>query len=217
MNNLGYSEYIRNQINNAGYNNPILTTEIAHGLEKKYALKYPNARQIVNQHLKRMSDDKTIARFARGIYYKPVMTPFGASVLNDIDVFTSVLTEDKGDIIGYEGCPSVLNTLGLSTQMSAEKFIVTNKYRKVLPKTVKIKMIKPQCTVTSENYKYLQLIDIILGIKKYPIDAVGPKKIIMDHINRSGIDVIKLLAYAKKIDPNKALGAVIDFFTEGLV
>ena len=217
MNNLGYGEYIRAQVNNAGYNNPILTAEIAHELEYKFALDYPNARQIVNQHLKRLSDEKTISRFARGIYYKPIMTPFGASVLNEIDVFTSALTLNNGEFIGYEGCPSILNTLGLSTQMSAEKFIVTNKYRKVLPKSVKIRITKPRCQITSENCKYLQVIDIILGIKKYPIDAEDPNTIIMDHIKGNNIDDIKLIAYAKKIDSNKVLSAVIDFFTEGLV
>lgn len=93
------------------------------------------------------------------------MTPFGKSVLNKQEYYYKALTCPEEDHIGYEGSPSVLNTVGLTTVMTAKKNIVTNLYRKVLPDNINIIIEKPRTTINDQNYRYLQLADIIISIR----------------------------------------------------
>ncbi len=213
----GYSEYIRNCINLMEHNRPIYTTSLAQEFAGHFQLDLQYARKIVNQNMKRLADKGIIARFSKGIYYRPIETPFGKSVLNKSDMLYNTLTYENSEIIGYEGCPSVLNTLGLSTQLTAEKNIVTNRYRMIIPKGANIRLTKPKCHIDSDNFCYLQAIDIIRGTREYPIDAKDPRKIIEKHLAKFNIEPLKLIAFAKKYGTEKTLTGILDFFTEGLV
>lgn len=213
----GYSKYIRECVEQMENNRPIFTEAVAQRVVSHFGLELPYAKRIVNQNMKRLADDEVIVHFAKGIYYRPIKTPFGKSLLNKEDVYFTALTVGSDGVIGYEGCPSVLNTLGLCTQLTAEKNIVTNKYRKLIPQGVKIRASKPICNINSDNYRYLQAIDIICGMFEYPIDAENADKIIADFFELNKVEPLKVIAYAKKYDTDKALARIIEFYTEGLV
>lgn len=213
----GYSKYIRECVEQIENNHPIFTKAVAQRVMNHFDLELPYAKRIVNQNMKRLADDEAIMHFAKGIYYRPIKTPFGKSTLNKDEVYYTALTVDSEGIIGYEGCPSVLNTLGLCTQLTAEKNLVTNKYRKLIPQGVKIKPSKPICNINSDNYRYLQAIDIICGINEYPIDAENAEKIISDFFDLNNIEPLKVISYAKKYETDKVLKRILEFYTEDLI
>lgn len=217
MNDHGYSRYIKESIDNYAFNIPIKNISIAKSMAEKYALELQYAQRIVNQNMKRLADQELIVHFTKGVYYKPVDTPFGKSVLDREDYYFKELTVMNGEPIGYETCPSVLNTIGLCTLMTAEKNVVTNLYRKVLPKGIRLKTEKPKAAITKENMRYFQLADILADMKNYMIDADDPKKILNEYISNYKIEPIKLIAYAKKYYTEKEFDTIIDFFTEDLI
>ena len=217
MQDFGYSRFIREQIDNFDHNTPIVNNNIAAETARKFSIESRYAQRIVNQNMKRLADQDVITHFAKGVYYKPVMTPFGKSVLNKQEYYYKALTCPKDEHIGYEGSPSVLNTVGLTTVMTVKKNIVTNLYRKVIPDNINIIIEKPRTTINEQNYRYLQLADIIISLKRYPVDADKPKKVIDRFVLRFDIDVLKLIAYAKKYYAESEAGVIIDYLLEGIV
>ena len=101
--------------------------------------------------------------------------------------------------------------------MTVKKNIVTNLYRKVIPDNINIIIEKPRTTINEQNYRYLQLADIIISLKRYPVDADKPKKVIDRFVLRFDIDVLKLIAYAKKYYAESEAGVIIDYLLEGIV
>ncbi len=217
MPNLGYSRFIRDRINSTGYNIPILNSIIAKKMADKYALDLTYAQRIVNQNMKRLADQEIVVHFAKGVYYKPVITPFGRSVLNKTDYYYRALTCPNGEHIGYEGCPSVLNTIGLCSVMTAEKNIVTNLHRKSLPGDIRLTVEKPRASINEQNYRYFQLADILCGMKKYLVDANEPRTLIDNYMREFNIEPLKLIAYAKKYYTENEFETITDYLTEGLI
>lgn len=217
MNNYGYSRFIKERIDNCAVNTPIKNISIAKSMAEEFSLELPYAQRIVNQNMKRLADQELIVHFTKGVYYKPVSTPFGRSIIDRTDYYYKELTILDGEPIGYETCPSVLNTIGLSTLMTADKYVVTNLYRKVIPSSIKLKVEKPKAIITKANMRYFQLADILIGMQKYIVDSNDPKKVICDYLSRYSIDPLILIAYAKKYYTEKECNIIIDFFTEDLI
>ncbi len=65
-----------------------------------------------------------------------------------------------------------------------------------------------------ENYKYLQIIDLIDEFPTAYIDAADPYILINDHINKQGLDKLKLISMTKKYYPNKTLQRLLDMLFE---
>ncbi len=217
MQNYGYSSFIREKVNTIGYNIPILNSDIASSMAERFSLELPYAQRVVNQNMKRLAEQNIVIHFAKGIYYKPVTTPFGRSVLNKTDYYYKALVCHNGEHIGYEGCPSVLNTVGLCTVMTAKKTIVTNQYRKALPKDVGLSAKKPKAEVNEQNFRYFQLADILCGMKKYFIDSHDPKAVINNYIKQFRIDPLRLIAYARKYYTQNESEYITAYLTEELI
>ncbi len=213
----GYSTFIKRKIEAEKENCPIFTEDIARQLADEFELELPFAKRLANQNMKRLADEEKLTHFAKGIYYKPIITPFGKSDLNKENIFFAVLTDDDGDTIGYEGCPSLLNTIGLSTLMTAKKNVVTNKFRKVVPAEANLQITKPRCEITTDNAAYLQAMDVICGMQIYHIDAERPREIVNEYLNARNINPIKLIAYARKVGSENTLEAILNFYTEGMI
>ena len=167
-------------------------------------------RKTVNVNLSRLEADGTIARISRGIYCKKIKTPLGDYVPSKEQVYTNMLVADGELVIGYETGLSLMNRVGLVSQMPKDKFIASNNYSIAIPKEANIKVQKPRVQVTHDNYKYLQVLDIINGLETAPVDANNPEKIIKETAKRAGIHTERLLLYARKFYSSKTLEKVID-------
>lgn len=183
---------------------------IAELLKKEFDLTASNAELITNNKLKRLFDDGKIERIGKGVYYVPKQTVFGR-VKPDYNKYAiDLLTKDNDEIIGYESGASFLNRIGLSSLVPREIEVVSNNYRKKLPEACHITAKKPPALVTNENFRYLQVLDVVIGLNTFHIDAENPTKILNSVISRNGLDPIKLAGYARKYYPQRILPKVID-------
>lgn len=183
---------------------------IAELLKKEFDLTASNAELITNNKLKRLFDDGKIERIGKGVYYVPKQTVFG-KVKPDYNKYViDLLTKDNDEIIGYESGAHFLNRIGLSTLIPREIEVVSNNYRKKLPEACLITAKKPPVLVTNENFRYLQILDVVSGMNTFHIDAENPTKILNSVISRNGLDPIKLAGYARKYYPQRILPKVID-------
>jgi hypothetical protein len=127
---------------------------------------------------------------------------------------TRFLTLNGEEIIGYETGVSFQNSIGLITLMPKIKEIATNRYRIKLDPKCHIEVCKPRTKISKENYKYLQIIDLIDEFPTAYIDAADPYILINDHINKQGLDKLKLISMTKKYYPNKTLQRLLDVLFE---
>lgn len=208
-----YSERICEIVEDFPVGEPFTNESIAEILKKEFDLTSSNAKLITNNKLKRMFDEGTIGRIEKGVYYIPQQTIFG-QVKPNIDRYAiKMLTTDKDGIIGYESGASFLNRIGLSTLVPRKIEVVTNNYRKKLPENCHVTIRKPAVFVTSENHRYLQILDVISDIGKLHIDAENPEEILSSVISRNGLDPVMLAGMARKYYPKRVLPKVIDIVT----
>lgn len=205
-----YSERIRGIIENYPVGEPFINENIAEILKKEFDLAQRDAMLITNNKLKRMYDEGKLGRIEKGVYYVTKQTVFG-QVKPDYDRYAvKMLTISADEIIGYESGASFFNRIGLSTLIPREIEVVSNNYRRKLPDNCHVTAKKPPVNITSENYRYLQMLDVINDMRRLHIDAENPEEIISSVIAKNKIDPIRLVGFARKFYPQRILPKVID-------
>ncbi len=127
-----------------------------------------NKKEAVIKALNRMVKSGKIAKLAKGKYYKPENTPFGALQPNQAQVVKDLL-EDNGKIAGYLTGFSIYNQLGLTTQVGNIIQIGKNQIRPNFKRDwYVISFIKQKNIITKENIPLLQILDALRYIKKIP-------------------------------------------------
>lgn len=201
MEQVGYGQYIADNILCLPFGVPIYTEDIANDLVKQFDIDLEKAKGLVNVNLKRIADSSGLERYQKGIYYKAQETSFGKTKLNPAHVARDAYLYKNGVTIGYETGASFLNQIGLTTLMAKYKYYATNVFKhngSRVDEKLKVVIRKPTVVVTDENHLYLQLLDAIENKDKVSIDALHPEKIIFDHIKNNKLDFVKLVAYANK-------------------
>lgn len=196
----GYSQFIINKINEVPEGIPIFTDEITELLIKEFKIDNNQARKIVNTNLNRIKGT-LILNYKKGIYYKPKTTVFGKTPLNPMHIIAKMYLENNNEVFGYETGASLLQQIGLTTQIPKYRYIATNKYNqkgsRVL-EDMKVIVKKPHTIVNNDNFKYLQLIDAIENKDGILIDANNPYEVFNDYINKNNLDYGKLIAITGK-------------------
>ena len=145
-----------------------------------------------------------LVRYQKGIYYKTVDTPFGKVEIDYFKVIVRKYIQDDDNIYGYESGPSFMNSLGLTTQMSRNIYIVTNNIRYRYQDTqLGIRFSKPVIEVTKNNYRYLQLLDILLNKEGINIETDNYIDILRNFIKKNNLSFEKLIKYAGYYNSNK--------------
>jgi len=193
-----YIEFISNFLFDINVGMPIYTKQITYEMSKKYNLSEKDASAAVAVALKRIMDGNKIPElrlYQKGIYYKTKITPFG-----EIGINREKLIADKYILphIGYETGLTIMNRLGLTTQISNERMIATNMAKECVrtDKKLGVTIKPPKTQITAQNKKYLQLLDALELIDRAPIDEEEPYKVIAQYIQDEDMQYGKLLAYA---------------------
>ena len=153
--------YIRSDYNPG---QPILTSTIYNEFPQ---IKQGNIRQI----LRRLVNNQEIERASEGVYFIPKKNPF----MDKFILSTDEIIEKKYIIsdsrIGYKSGLSLANQLGLTQQMANVETIISNsvsdKKRSIKINNGKIVINSPRITVTENNYKLLQVLDILDNFESY--------------------------------------------------
>lgn len=126
----------------------------------------------VRRQLKKLTDEGAIKRYDTGIYYLPTKSIFkSGSQLSPEKVIEGKYLKDKGELCGYISGLIFFNQLGLTTQVPMQYEVVSNKatsdYREASLAKARVIIRKPKVSVTKDNYKILQFLDMVKDIDEY--------------------------------------------------
>lgn len=137
-------------------------------------------------------------RYQKGIYYRTVYTPFGLAGINMTELIKRKYLVNGNEVIGYESGPSYMNKIGLTSQMPNMTYIVTSKTRYTTEdKKHGLYLIKPVFPVNRDNYRYLQLLDMIDNKMKVKMEADNYQEILRKQIDTFSLSFERLIGYAQ--------------------
>lgn len=201
------SEYVNNQ--KIGY--PIFSSDI-----QKYILKNKQVSPLViNEYINRYEKThEDFNRYKKGIYYTSIDTVFGKSTIKHGELVRRLYMWDEDEVFGYETGPSYCNFIGLTTQVPKYTFIATNKRQTNINDST-LKLVKPVIEVNINNYKYLQMLDIISNRVLTYYETENYKSIIRDEIERKKINFEGLFYYAKYYKDKNIYKKIAELIREG--
>lgn len=195
-------ECIELYIGNVEERTPIFTQEIYESVLKEF----PTAKKnMVNEYVTRYAEKHPdFVRYKKGIYYKSKQTPFGVCGIDMTELIRKTYLYDGKKVIGYETGPSYMNKIGLTTQMPKFTFIATENNRlNAAGEDDGVYLIAPVMNVTENNFRYLQLLDMLDNRFKVKIENENPYMIYRSYIERYGLDYERLLNYARLYKNNR--------------
>lgn len=173
-------DYIENTY---GYNNPVF-------LKYLYDA-FPHFKPgTIRESLRRLVEQEKLIKSKNGVYGLPdpnrvLKTP----VLNSEDsINKKYIINDDGIIIGYRSGFYLANALRLTTQTPSIINIYSNevakKKRMIKIKNIRVIINKSRVTVSNENYKLLQVLDILNDFDKYSEYSLEESKnIFFEYLN----------------------------------
>ena len=184
---------IEKYIDSIDYGEPIFSNDIHDYVINKIG---KADKLVINEYIRRYSkDNPNFLRYKKGIYYRAKSTLFGPSVINQMKLIDRIYLSEGNVVQGYETGPSLINKIGLTTQVPRYSFYASNKNR-VSYSNNSIKILKPVTKITNENYKYLQILDVIDNKYGVPFEVHNPQEIIRNLMDENDLDFEHLLYYA---------------------
>ena len=172
-------------IENYGYNEPIFVNDVFVDGMTDNALR---------QNFNRLLQNGDIERFDTGIYYLPKSDGIlRKSYLDSNKVINKKYITDGSKIYGYVTGFLFANQIGLTSQNPVITEIVSNeessKGRDVTIGTKRVRIKRPKAMVTNENYKELQLLDLIGNYENWAeYDADEVKKHLIRYIREKELN-----------------------------
>ncbi len=186
-------ELINEYIENIDSGFPILTSDIQNYVLQEIKDAKP---LVINEYINRYEkNNNNFVRYKKGIYYKSVDTFFGKTKIKQSELVKRLYLEDDDEIFGYETGPSFINRMGLTTQVPKMTYYATNKNRTDKCNNT-IELVKPMVKITKNNFKYLQILDVISNKYNIEFEVENPNKIIRDVIDDNKLEFETLLYYA---------------------
>ena len=139
-----------------GVNEPIFSADI----------KYEDySKPWIAKQLAALCEEGRLVRYERGIYYIPVITPFGKSILNPNKVIERKYIMDKGIANGFYSGMTALNKLGFTTQIPNTIEICTNnettKLRNIKVSNQNVTLRRSRVKITNENQNVIQFLELM--------------------------------------------------------
>ncbi|MBR3168454.1 MAG: hypothetical protein IKF18_07190 [Erysipelotrichaceae bacterium] len=136
-------------------------------------VKYDSAKTMLSNWVRA----GILMRYAQGIYYIPKNTVLGKSTIPFESVIERKYIADKNQVFGYYSGMTLLNSVGLTTQVPNIPEITTNKEatrkRKVTIGKRSVIVRKSEIEISEENAVYLQFLDIF---RYADIDSITKSK-----------------------------------------
>lgn len=136
------------------------------------------SRPWISSQLASLCRCKKLKRFQKGVYYIPSNTIFGPSVLNPRDIIEGKYIKRNGVVIGFYAGATLMNNLGLSTQMPNHVEVFTNaassSSRIVRIGAQQVLLKQPRVPVTSKNVAAMMLLEALGSL---PSDALTQSRL----------------------------------------
>ena len=158
-------------------------------------------RDNFRQQIKTLADAGKIVRYEKGIYYIPKKTVLGYSSLSFESIIErKYISEDK-KVFGYYSGNSLLNMIGLSTQVPNIPEITTNneatRKRKVKIGKRYVIVRRSDIEINNDNVLYLQFLDIFRYADINQIKENKDK--VASFFNENRLKFKKLIEYEKLV------------------
>ncbi|MGN1298278.1 MAG: DUF6088 family protein [Clostridia bacterium] len=206
---MNYNEIVYEYINNCNLDEPLFLEEIKQYVINNYKNDEINILKNINVIINRMCKNDNLKQFYKGIYYKPVKNIFGEMPLDKNKVIIKKYIKDEnGYIKGYITGAKLFNQLGLTTQVPNIINIVTNEcknYNEYKNEKLGVIIRQPKIKINNDNYKYLQLFDIIYNKDQINIEVDNEDEIIYNFIEENKLDFEKIIKYARETKNKKVL------------
>lgn len=210
-----YGDYITQLTNQLPEGEVFTTDTVTRALARDFGIPLAHAKALTNNQLKRLADAQRIDRIQKGVYFKAKQTVFGKT-RPDLDKYAvRLLTMQGKQVIGYVTGAAYMNRIGLTTLIPKEIEVVSNQYRKTLPVGCHISARRPSFPVSTENYRFFQLLDAIEAMDTEHMDAENPEELIRAAAKKQKIQPMDLIIHARKHYSVKILIRTVDIFSEG--
>jgi hypothetical protein len=166
---------------------------------------FKNVNVVVN----RLAKENIVVGADKGVYYKPTIGTWGIKVLPKRKIVTArYMVEPDGTVKGYVTGAKLFNWVGLTTQVPRRTDIATNECthnKKYIVDGYNVIIRKPKIKITNDNYKYLQLLDILANNDKINVEVDDEEEKIYNFIKEEGIKKKKILKYARETNNRKVI------------
>lgn len=216
---MNYNDILINYIDKCPYDEPIFIEEIKDYFKSYIKDNFDNVFKNIYVYINRLVKDDKLVQFIKGIYYKPLKGTFGNKLLNINKVIDKKYICDKNGKKGYFSGAYLFNKLGLTTQIPKDMLIVTNECPNANDynnKNLGVIIRKPKIEINEDNYKYLQLFDVLINKDDIKIDVDNEKKIIYKFIKDNELDFEKIFEYANKMNNLKPIKKLYELGGENI-
>ncbi len=127
----------------------------------------------IRESIRRLLNEEKILKAKNGVYELPNPNRVLKShVVNTANVVEQTYIKDnKNNIIGYRSGINFANMLGLTSQTASVEVVysnvVSNRKREIKLNKSRLIINAPRVEVTNENYKLLQVLDLLTKFEKY--------------------------------------------------
>ena len=142
-------------------------------LKDLYA-QFPEIKEgTIRESIRRLLNEEKILKAKNGVYELPNPNRVLKShVVNTANVIEQTYIKDnKNNIIGYRSGINFANMLGLTSQTASVEVVysnvVSNRKREIKLNKSRLIINAPRVEVTNENYKLLQILDLLTEFEKY--------------------------------------------------
>lgn len=205
---MNYNEILMNYIDKYPYDEPIFIEDIKDYFKNYIKDNFDNVFKNIYVYINRLVKNNELVQFIKGIYYKPLKGTFGNKILNINKVIDKKYIHNENGQKGYYSGAYLFNKIGLTTQIPKEILIVTNECPNANDynnKNLGVTIRKPKIEINNDNYKYLQLFDILINKDNIKIEVDNEKKIIYKFIKDNELELEKIFSYANKINNLKPI------------
>lgn len=164
--------------------------------------------------LNRMTEQGLLQRLSKGKYYKPQQSVFGSLPPSETEIVKDFL-DKNGKTIGYITGTTAFASMGLTTQISSNILIGTNKYRHPLSRgQYRISFLLQPNAINKKDIDLYRMLDAIKLIKQIP--AATPDEIVQMLGKRiASLDTVaqqRLIRLVTKYAPfvRAVLGAILE-------
>jgi len=171
------------------YNEPIILKDV-----KIDGISYENIRQTFSRLVK----SGKLERYVQGVYYIPKVTPLGKSKIATKKIYERKYITDGKNIYGYYSGLTLMNAIGLTTQVPNTIEIITNnessRRREILVGNQRLRLRRSRTKVTSKNAKILQLLELINTVDMSKLSD-NQKQNLIAYIRSQNIKLNDILPY----------------------
>lgn len=186
-----------------GTNEPIFSSDIKF---EQYS------KPWIAKELAKLCETGQLIRFERGIYYIPINTPFGSSILNPRKVIERKYIVDNGKVNGFYSGFTALNMLGLSTQMPNTVEICTNnetsKLRNIKVGNQSVTLRRSRVEINNKNLNILRFLEIMNTVPTDFFDS-DRKEIMVKWLAENNITRKLVSKYAPEF-PDRAMRNLVE-------